>query len=137
MEYVVNTTDSAGKNPSADAAVVSVPGNDLPLLLYEYKPVVDPRPPFVNTKDLLELLVQGFYCLCKRAISRVIHCLTDLYTWHYIELGLNESHGGLVVVWNKTFVYDSSVQQSDVKEHCNFLVYHLSVASSQLLSCLL
>ena len=79
MEYSVVTTALPGKNPSADAAVLSVVSNNQPLLLYEYKPVVDVRRLSVNAQHLLELLIQGFYCLRNKGITKLLYCLTDLY----------------------------------------------------------
>ena len=125
MEYSVVTTALPGKNPSADAAVLSVVSNNQPLLLYEYKPVVDVRRLSVNAQHLMELLIQGFYCLRNKGITKLLHCLTDLYAWHYFMLSLNESCQGLIIIeWSKTFVYGSPLQPS-VREHYNFLAAYL------------
>ena len=110
MEYSVVSRPLPGKNPSVDAAVLSVVSNTQPLLLYEYKPVVNTCTLFVNAQDLMELLVQGFYCSCNKGISNLLHCLTDLYTWHYVMLSLNVSCQGLIIEWTKTFLYGSPVR---------------------------
>ena len=127
MEYSVITTALPGKNPSANAAVLSVVSNEHPLLLYEYKPVVDTRRLSVNAQHLMELLIQGFYCLRNKGVTKLLHCLTDLYVWHYFMLSLNESCQGLIIEWTKTFVYGPPLQQS-VWEHYNFLVSYLQSA---------
>ena len=126
MEYSVVTTAMPGKNPSTDAAL-SIVNDHQPVLLYEYKSVVDTRRLSVNAQHLMELLVQGFYCLRNKGIAKLLHCLTDLYVWHYFMLSLNESRQGLVVERSKTFVYGSPLQEPSVREHYNFVASYLQL----------
>ena len=79
---------SAGRDPSTDGAVVAIQEvtggeTEKPVLIYEYKPVVHPSAPGV--RDLLEALIQVFYCFRQYRIKSCLLCLTDLHTWHYFK----------------------------------------------------
>jgi hypothetical protein len=89
MEYTVMDTKRAGVNPSCDTAMVvtvSSQTDNQPIILYEYKPVVDPRRDYVNVRDLLEALMQGFYCVHFRKVTSIVQCLTDMHTWHFMTM---------------------------------------------------
>ena len=104
MKYSVATTALPGKNSSTDAAELSVVSS---IQLYEYKPVVNPCRLFINAQDLMKMLIQGSYCLRSKGITKLLHCLIELYVWHYFMLSLNENFQGLIIEWTYTFVYDS------------------------------
>ena len=57
-----------------------------PVIIYEYKPVVDPQMSVVDRKDLTELFIQGFYCFQQYNIDECLLCLTDLYIFHYMKV---------------------------------------------------
>ncbi len=79
MEFAVVYGSQRGVKPACDAAVAVVEATSRkPVILYEYKPVVDTRWNHVKQNDLMELLIQGYYCLHYHQVSTVIHCLTDL-----------------------------------------------------------
>ena len=66
MEFPVvkEKTGKPGTKPACDGAIcaiVSSPFEIVPLILYEYKPTVDPRCDHVNYHDLMEALIQAFY----------------------------------------------------------------------------
>ena len=65
---------------------VRVQRKENPILLFEYKPVVDPRLQSVERHHLMELLIQGYYCLHQHTVPTLIHCLTDLSQWYYFKL---------------------------------------------------
>ena len=82
MEFsVIKDTLKSGVKPSCDGAVDALltdrsPANGLePLLLYEYKLVVDPRCNSVDCHDLMEVAIQGYYCLYQHKVHAVVHCL--------------------------------------------------------------
>ena len=82
-----------GQNPTADTAIImllessgSLGAETIPVVVYEYKPVVDPQFEMLNEKDLVEALLQASYCLRYYKISQMIHCLTDLRRWHYFKV---------------------------------------------------
>ena len=89
MEYTIMDTQRAGVNPSCNTAMVVTvlsQTDNQPILLYEYKPMVDPRRDFVNTRDLLEVLLRGFYCVHFRKVKSILQCLADMDTWHFMKL---------------------------------------------------
>ena len=63
MEFpVIVEKIKSGVKPACDAAVVAiVDGNEKPLVLFEYKPAVDPRKDLLGRQDLMEVLIQGYY----------------------------------------------------------------------------
>jgi hypothetical protein len=118
MEYTVMDTKRAGVNPSCDTAMVVTvlsQTDNQPILLYEYKPmvneyVVDPRGAFVNTRDLLEALIQGFYCVHFRKVKSIVQCLTDMHTWHFMKL--NKHSNQISIEWYKSIQEDTPDVQS-------------------------
>ena len=64
MEFpVVVDKIKPGVKPACDAAMVAiVDGNEKPVL-FEYKPTVHPRKEVLGRQDLMEVLIQGYYCL--------------------------------------------------------------------------
>ena len=111
-------TNRAGVNPSCDTAMVVTvlsQTDNQPILLYEYKPmvneyVVDPRGAFVNTRDLLEALIQGFYCVHCRKVKSILQCLTDMHTWHFMKL--NKHSNQISIEWYKSIQEDTPDVQS-------------------------
>ena len=60
MEYMVLKTKKPGSNPATDAAVIAittVAEKALPMILFEYKPVVDLRSDAVNQDHIMEVLI--------------------------------------------------------------------------------
>ena len=100
MEFpVVLHTRKRDQKPSCDGTIsavasVNLPVN-LPVILYEYKPTVHPDPLIVNPDHLMELFLQGCYCLWQYELQSIVHCLTDLNSWHYLKLK-KEGGGGKV-----------------------------------------
>ena len=88
MEFtLIKEKLKSGAKPSCDAAinintttaVVNVGNKTAPVLLFEYKPIVDPRETFVDHHSLMETLIQGYYCLYQHQVHSIIHCLTDMF----------------------------------------------------------
>ena len=96
MEYVVMVTPRAGVNPACDTAIV-ITTDAKSIILYESKPVVDPRSDFVNKRCLLEGLLQGFYCLHYKKVKSIIQCL---HTWSFMKL--NKHSNQIRVEWYKS-----------------------------------
>ena len=118
MEYTVMDTKRAGVNPSCDTAMVVTvlsQTDNQPIILYEYKPVVDPRGAFVNTRDLLEALIQGFYCVHFRKVKSIVQCLTDMHTWHFMKLNKQSNH--INIEWYKSIKEDTP----NVQTHVSFI----------------
>ena len=94
-------------NPSTNRAVVVAiqqvtdMKEEKPVLIYEYKPVVHPRAP--NVRDILELLIQVFYCFHQYKINSCLLCLMDLHTWHYFKANSN-----MEIEWVKSVLEEPS-----------------------------
>ena len=93
-QRVVARNGNPGKNPSTDVAIIlqtlSEGRQYISKVLYEYKPRVHHRLDMVESKHLVELLLQCYYELKYEKQSDIMGCLTDLVTWHYIRLNRNE-----------------------------------------------
>ena len=104
-----------GVRPACDAAVVAIiDGNEKPLVLFEYKPIVDQRKDVVVRQDLIEIMIQGYYCLYQHGVSSVIHCLTDLQQFYYFKMEKAE-RSKMRIAWN------FSVFKHDINSHLKFL----------------
>lgn len=75
---VVLNTQKWGQKPSCDSAirVISSTSHKRPVILYEYKPTVDTRSLKVNHDHLMELFLQGCYCLWQYQLQCIVHSLT-------------------------------------------------------------
>ncbi len=45
----------------------------------------------LNNKDIIEVLLQGYYCLQKHKLKKMLICLTDLIEWHYMQIESTEN----------------------------------------------
>ena len=121
MEFPVVKTASSGKNPSTDAAVVATIKNGYPVLLCEYKPVVNLIPERIVSGDFIEMLVQVYYCMKSYSLRTCPHCLTDLQVWHYYKF--SKCADMLKIEWVKSFKYENFVPtQMELKEHFDFVI---------------
>ena len=112
-----------GQKPACDGALCALTlcGRDplpKPLILYEYKPIVDPRCEAVNEDHLMEVLLQGYYCLRQYKLPTIIHCLTDLYQWYYFKLVLDGDK--IECKWYREFISEAP-QLADMESHVSFL----------------
>ena len=86
---VVKEKVKFGVKPSCDAAtcaIVSLDGDLSPVILYEYKPTVDRREDHVDPHDLMEVVLQGYYCLRQYSKQTILHCLMDLTQFCYFKV---------------------------------------------------
>ena len=108
-----------GQKPACDGAVCATimrsDGKNHPQVLYEYKPVVDTRFMSVNPNHLMEVLIQGYYCLHQYEPKSIIHCLTDLDQWYYFHFTLEEDRT-VMCTW-----YNEFNSESKVASHVHFL----------------
>ena len=130
MEFpVVVNAVKRGQKPACDGALCAIlasepagqpeSGDDTtPVVLYEYKPTVDTRCDTVNPDDLLELVIQGYYCLRQYNLRTLLHCLTDLQQWYYFKL--TYEHSQVKCMWFKDF-HSESPDDIDIASHVNFL----------------
>ena len=79
MEFpVIKDKVKRGTKLACDGAICAILSYDSsrpqykPVILYEYKPTVDTRLDHVNYNDLMELLLQGFYCLRQYKVRTVL-----------------------------------------------------------------
>ena len=118
---VVKTDHKRGQKPACDGAVCATimrsdgkKTTNQPQVLYEYKPVVDPRFMSVNPDHLMEVLLQGYYCLHQYEPKSIIHCLTDLEQWYYFHFTL-EGDRTVMCTW-----YNECNSESKVASHVHF-----------------
>ncbi len=50
---------------------------------YPYMQLID--------KDIIEVLLQGYYCLQNHNVTKMLICLTDLREWHYMLIESSEN----------------------------------------------
>lgn len=79
-----------------ESSATSLDPKKIPVVVYEYKPAVHQDPERVNDCDLMEALLQASYCLRFYNVSQMIHCLTDLSTWHYFKVKRSTSSDKLM-----------------------------------------
>ena len=115
MEFpVIVEKIKSGVKPACDAAVVAiVDGSKKPLVLFEYKPVVHTRKYSLGRQDLMEVLIQGYYCLYQHDVSSIVHCLTDLEQFYYFKMEKAEMRK-MRISWN------FSLSKQSLNAHLNF-----------------
>ena len=96
-----------GTKPACDGAVVAAAVSK-PVLLYEYKPVVDTRTNLVSHHHLMEVLLQAYYCLYQHKVPTYIHCLTDLSQWYYFQVEAI-SNSRLKILWYHSIKDDNKI----------------------------
>lgn len=121
---VMKTPRIPGKNPATDGAVIVVVDDSspsyYPVIVYEYKPVVDSKMSVVNKKDVTELLIQGFYCFRQYEIDECLLCLTDLYRFHYMKV--TKAGRTMAIKWAKSISFEEEEQmQKQMQEHFSFI----------------
>ena len=90
--------------PACDAAVVAiVDGSTKPFVLFEYKPAVDLRKDSLGRQDLMEVLIQGYYCLYQHDVSSMLYCLTYLERFYYFKMEKAETRK-MRISWNFSLV---------------------------------
>ena len=112
------TQKKQGANPASDGAVVAVLSQAhhryKPIMLFEDKAVVDPRPEAVAERAILEALIQSLYCFHYHNVTSILHCLTDLKMWHYFKLKENGA-AHPVIEWYNT------IGTINIETHLNFV----------------
>ena len=130
-QMMVAKNSKPGQNPTSDAAVIMLLQNsDNPLVpikiqvvVYEYKPKVSQKPSKVEISHLVEALLQAFYILRFYNIRKIIHCLTDLTTWHYFKVEESAtSSDKMDIKWWHVINYTFPLDIESVTDHAGFLV---------------
>lgn len=121
MEFQVVRRQTAGKDPSTDGAIVAVTyvahAEDTPVIIYEYKPEVSR--PLPGLRDMLELLIQVFYCFQQYKLRTCVICLTDLKTWYYFKA---TKATRIELTWVKVVGDGSPTPNlSEIQEHLSFV----------------
>ena len=119
-----------GQNPTSDTAIIALLESSatpldprkIPVVVYEYKPAVHQDPKRVNDCDLMEALLQASYCLRFYNIPQMIHCLTDLSTWHYFKVKRSTSSHKLNIEWWHLIDHTVSLNIEIVTKHAGFLI---------------
>ena len=127
-QMIAANNKKQGHNPTSDTAIImlleesgvaSLAPMVKPVVVYEYKPIVHLDPARVNNCDLVEALLRAYYCLRFYKVSQMIHCLTDLLTWHYFKV--NTSADKLNIEWWHRIDHSFPLNVEMVTEHAGFL----------------
>ena len=130
---VIISTIKRGQRPACDGALcasllqTSDLGGTRPQVLYEYKPRVDTRLMAVDPNDLMEVVLQGYYCLCQYKLETVLHCLTDLQQWYYFQLKREDNK--VRCLWYTEF-HSETPEKVAVSSHVHFLGHCTSKTST-------
>ena len=125
MFTVNNISGQRGVNPNTDAALVLVLDSKKrkPAVLYEYKPRIAGEVKGLSIKDLMELFIQGYYCMIKHSLQSCVLCLTDSIMWHYFGVNVNEEPQiGIKIIWTCSLGNsDTSKQEDTISRHFEFI----------------
>ena len=137
-EYRIIATGKSGPDYAADVAAIFIDkvstafislllsfclffpqkGKRIPIVLYEYKPQVPLSYKDINSYYICEVMIQAYYCV--KMFGRVIHCLTDMSEWHYLNIEYDGVHDSLNICWTHSFV-DENVSKAHVKFLCTVI----------------
>ncbi len=101
---------------------------EIPRVLYECKTNVGHNVMQLNDKDLIEILLQGYYCLRTYSVPKMLICLTDFFTWHYLLIELSKSKKIILKRYHKVEFLQLenrssvSLPLSSLQKHTNFLI---------------
>ena len=70
-----------GMNPSADGGII-INGLKIPIMIFVYKCHTSHSLGSVFMADIVELLLQSYYCIKYYNLSSIVSCLTNLDQWH-------------------------------------------------------
>ncbi len=132
-QYAVIRNRKPGPNPQTDACIACVASeeDDKPRVLYECKTRLAPIPCQLNEKDIIEVLLQGYYCLQKDNVTKLLICLTDLHDWHYMLIESSANKKMVVTGYQHIEGFQAGTQGmpmsfslslSQLEKHTNFLI---------------
>ncbi len=103
----------------------------IPRMLYECKTNLGRNPLQLNSEDIIELLLQGYYCLQNYNVTKMLICLTDLCEWHYMLIESSSENEKMVVTGYRHMKglqpqqginASYSMPLSLLQKHTNFLI---------------
>ncbi len=103
----------------------------IPRVLYECKTNLGQNPLQLNSKDIIDLLLQGYYCLQNYNVTKMLICLTDLCEWHYMLIESSPENEKMVVTGYRHMEglqlqqginTSYSMPLSLLRKHTNFLI---------------
>lgn len=95
-----------------------------PLVLYEYKPVIDFCFDRIGKRVIGEALLQARYCIQYHSVKSLLHCTTDMFNWHYIMYAIGGSNEeGLIIEkkWYHKIAHSEPMLDHELKAHIQFL----------------
>ena len=124
-QRIVAKNSNPGQNPATDLALVLkvLDVRFISKILYEYKPAVHGTLKTESPLYLLELFLQCYYVMKFEGTRRILGCLTDLETWHYFGLELNNSK--LDVKFYYRLVMTLPAQADEMSKHFTFVSNYL------------
>ncbi len=125
-QYTVAHNKKRGPNPRADMCIVA--SGEIPRVLYECKTNVGHNVMQLDGKDIIEVLLQGYYCLRTYSVPKMLICLTDLFKWHYLLIESSKSKKMILKGYHKIDFLQLenkpsvSLPLSSLQKHTNFLI---------------
>ena len=73
-----------------------------PLMIFEIKKAVNGNPGLVALGHLTQTFLEGFYCCQQHELKKVVVCLTDTSSWHFLEVGYMSDDKRMVSILSGT-----------------------------------
>ncbi len=125
-QHSVTQSAKPGPDPSSDSCVVLLDSKRIPRFLYEAKSSIQHTVMQLADKDVIEILLQGYYCIRHNNINKMVICLTDLVDWHYM---LIEASNEKIAIKGYKLIHGMSSQlpqmeysKRDLQEHTKFII---------------
>ncbi len=121
-QHSVALTGKPGPSPSTDSSVILV-SHERPRFLFELKASVQHTIMQLTDKDVIEVLLQGYYCIRHNKLKKLVICLTDLVEWHYM---LIEASNEKIALIGYKYICGMSPSRKyskcDLQEHTKFII---------------
>ena len=120
----VANNSKSGQNPKTNTAVLVLVDSrrPYPVVMYEYKPVVHQDSSRVDVEAIIEMLLQTHYCMRYYKLKVVLHCLTDLKTWHYFKISQDERTTKLKIIWWHKIDFDDELTEQQLVDRTKFII---------------
>ncbi len=120
-QFSVVRTSKRGPPAQTDSCVVLI-GSTVPRFLYECKPQLSPNVEQLSSKHIIEVLLQGYYCVKHYKVSKMFVCLTDLADWHYMRIELKDSKIAITGYKHIAGINKKKISTTSLTLHTQFIV---------------
>ncbi len=125
-QHSVTHSAKSGPDPRSDSCVVLLDSHSIPRFLYEAKTVTQHTVMQLADKDVIEVLLQGYYCIRYNNINKMVICLTDLVDWHYMLIEASNEKiaikGYKVIHGMSSHLPQMEYSKRDLQEHTKFII---------------